>query len=835
VTIPLAAVLLALDLGVPHTHATRAAAAPVIDGRLDDAVWNTADLSQAFTQQYPLDGQPPSERTTMRVLYDDDALYIGFDCEQTNTPIFTRLTRRDRDSESEWISVQIDPRREGKAAFAFGVNVSGVLVDGLVTEPLNWNFDWDENWEARTARTATGWSAEFRIPLRVLRFDATQPVQSWGLQAIRYIAQHQEFDLWSYFPRDVANPLGHAGRLDDLRDLKAGGALELRPFATAQGRRLDATSQTSASGYDAGWSAGLDLKWHIAQDLTLDAAVAPDFAQVEADQVILNLTNYETFLPEKRPLFLEGTEVFSFPLQIFYSRRIGSAPPVSVLDGERLVNVPSAATIYGAGKLVGRLGQSWTIGALSALTGRNEVTVQDMNAARTTRLVAPVTAFNVFRLRRELGASGHVGVMGTAANALGTDGGYPASGIGMQLCPSGTVTAFGTPCFHDAYVGGVDGLWRSPSGDYVASGAFIQSLTRGGPSRDQLDGTKIPSGATAPGGWLRIAKEGGKHLLWSAAYTGAGRYLDYNDLGFMPRQNLHELKTSIGYRTLDPGRFTIETNSALEITQRRSLTGLDLGQLYELNTRLRLQNLWNLVVAADLAPARFDDREIGDGAALERGRYAGGRLELGTDPKRRVVVALSGQAQAIQNDARAVTTQGTLTLAVLPQFDISLTPQLTWSSGEPRYASLAVTAGDPYLFGKLAATSVGATLRASYTFAPRLSLQAYAQAFLATGHFTDLRSVSPALGPRISLDQVAMGAPFARALPTPDFEEAALNLNVVFRWEYRLGSTLFIVYSRSQVPTVSDFGLTAGLEPRALGRGASADVILVKLSYWWSS
>src|SRR5262249_16628484 len=153
-------------------------------------------------------------------------------------------------------SVQIDARNEGKASLAFSVNVSGVLLDGQITEPGNWNLDWDENWEAHTARTPAGWSAEFRIPFRVLRFDAKTPVQSWGLQVARYVAQNQEMDLWSYFPRDVANPLQHLGQLDEVHVPTHGGAVEVRPFALGKGQRLDATDVTSASGFGAGWSAG---------------------------------------------------------------------------------------------------------------------------------------------------------------------------------------------------------------------------------------------------------------------------------------------------------------------------------------------------------------------------------------------------------------------------------------------------------------------------------------------------------------------------------------------------------------------------------------------------
>jgi hypothetical protein len=805
-------------------------------------VWQLATPVELPTQQHPADGKPSTEKTRVRVLYDDEAVYVAFDCEQKNVPVIERLTRRDRDSESEWASVLVDPRNLGKVALMFGVNVSGVLVDSQITEPYVWNPDWDENWEAHSARTADGWSAEFRIPFRVLRFDPNTPVQSWGLQFARYIAQNQELDLWAYTPRDVANPLQHFGQLDDVHIPSRVGTLELRPFALGKGQRLDSTESTSASGYSAGWSAGLDLKWHVAPDLTLDAAAYPDFAQVEADQVILNLTNYETFLPEKRPLFLEGTDVFAFPLQVFYSRRVGLVPTTPTLrseagTSEKLVNVPSPATIYGAAKLVGRLNNDWTIGALTAVTARNEVLVEDTNTLmRSTRLVAPLSAYNVLRLRREIGSS-YIGLMATGATSFERDGGYPALMGGTQLCPSGATPALGSQCFRDSYVGGIDGLWRSDSGEWIANGAIIGTAIQGGQPTTQLDGVQIAPGARSLGGALRVAKEGGK-VLTSVSYTGAGRTLDYNDLGFMPRQNLHDVRASLGYRNVQATRWTIETNSALEVGQRRSLSGLDLGQLYTLSNHVKLQNFWNAFLALDAAPARFDDREVGNGIALERGRYLGARVEMATDPKRPFVVDLTGQAQAIQNGAQSIGMQATFLLSPVPQFDIALVPQLSWSTGEPRYTGL--TEGDPanptgYVFGNLTATSVGATLRANYTFAPRLTLQAYAQGFLAAGQFSDRRSVAAVPGQRVRLGDVA-AAPMAVApAATPDFEEAALNLNVVFRWEWRLGSTFFVVYSRSQVPQIAGAMEPVGLRPGALGRRDSADVLLLKLSYWWSS
>src|SRR5262249_7962345 len=161
---------------------------------------------------------------------------------------------------------------------------------------------------------------------------------------------------------------------------------------------------------------------------------------------------------------------------------------------------PSPATIYGAAKVVGRLGPAWSLGALSALTAENRVSVIDSMGVTASQIAAPTTAFNVLRLKRELGNAGHIGLIGTRASTFNDAG-----------------------AFRDSYVGGLDGRWRSQSADYVVGGAFIQSYIHGGVVDPQPDGTLIGPGASAPGGWFRVAKEGGKHLLWSAEYTGAGR------------------------------------------------------------------------------------------------------------------------------------------------------------------------------------------------------------------------------------------------------------------------------------------------------------------------
>jgi len=237
-----------------------------------------------------------------------------------------------------------------------------------------------------------------------------------------------------------------------------------------------------------------------------------------------------------------------------------------------------------------------------------------------------------------------------------------------------------------------------------------------------------------------------------------------------------------------------------------------------------------------VTPAHFDDREIGDGAALQRARAAGGRLEIYTDPRRPIAGSVISYTQLIAGGAFNTSVQASLILHLLPQLEIELAPQLTYTSGEPRYAGHEATTND-YLFGRLLARSAGATLRATYTFTPQLTLQTYAQLFLASGHFTDLGSVAAGgAGQQVTLAAIDGGrASGLMAATPPDFEEAALNVNVVLRWEYHLGSTIFLVYSRSQVPTVDTPSMPPQLNLQAVRSNAVVDVVLLKLAYWWAS
>ena len=500
---------------------------------------------------------------------------------------------------------------------------------------------------------------------------------------------------------------------------------------------------------------------------------------------------------------------------------------------------------------MGRIGPDWTVGALSALTGTNSLQFVNTTTGRyANRLAAPATAFNVLRLKRELGGAGHVGLIGTAANGFEGDRTYPTDAAhhghrssalrGRRL--RSVAAAFTMPT----------SAAPTPAGGHRPPttwprGAFIQSYVAGGPTQPvpELDGTVIGPGSTGSGGWLRVAKEGGRHLLWSAEYTGASRKLQYNDVGYMARQNLHHGKAALGWRTLDVGTYTLETTSALEVSDNRNLVGP------RSRHALRAQHpapAAQLLVGAPgrrLRPFAF--------------RRSRGRRRRGPASSRDIGAAGSSSTPIHAGDSPASLSNQTQILARrrlrhhhsgracsfmrCSELDLELIPLARWTAGEYRYIRQVTSATD-YYFGKLETKNASATLRATYTFTPQLTLQAYAQAFLAFGTFTDSKSIgrsaagaSP-VGTKITLANLA-AAPavsFAGA-DNPDFEDAAINLNLVLRWEYRLGATLYLVYTHSQIPTVplTDFAPPAGSSPSAFGHGQTSDVVLLKLSYWWAS
>jgi hypothetical protein len=415
--------------GGPSVSAARAREAVRLDGLLDEAAWSTAAPATGLRQREPREGAPATEATEVRVLYDDSTLYVGVRAlDREPDRVIARLLQRDRvlvagiDDRARWagddgVAILLDPFHDHRNAFLFATNPNGAEFDALVSdESAAYNSDWRGVWRVAARRTAEGWSAEFAIPFRTLRYPEAKG-QPWGFNVERMIRRRSEETLWSGWSRAEGglHRVSRAGHLHGLSGLPRSRLnLEAKPYGllgATEERRDDGTLPRETDV-----SAGVDVKWEVRSGLVLDGTVNPDFAQVESDDQVVNLTRFDVFLPEKREFFLENAGVFELgtrgffeppPFLLFFSRQIG----IKEDEGE----VP----VMGGVRLSGRVGKQ-TVGLLGI--------VQD------AAFGDPRTAFGAVRLKRDVGANGFVGAMVTDRRTR--DGGETDGGVDFSLWPT---------------------------------------------------------------------------------------------------------------------------------------------------------------------------------------------------------------------------------------------------------------------------------------------------------------------------------------------------------------------------------------------------------------
>jgi hypothetical protein len=829
----------------PSLDAVRTDKIVEIDGKLDEPAWQKAWVESNFVQNYPNEGKDPSEQTELRVLYDDEALYIGIRCyDREPRKIVSRLTRRDRDIDADKVVVSISSKNDKASAFTFQVNAANVQVDGTRFNDTDASTDWDGIWYSETSRDDKGWIAELAIPLAALRYsgDAT----SFGFQVRRYVERRQEIDEWSYVPRDAQGEVSYYGTLEGLTGVHAPRLVQIVPYDSRS--ITSRTQQGPLDGYQTGGRFGADIKIGITPALALDATVNPDFGTVEVDQVVLNLSTFETFFPEKRPFFLEGADLFTTPFQLFYSRRIGKTPADTAVAGTQVAPTPEGQ-ILSAVKLTGLLASRLSIAALDAVTEREDEIVQRApDQPRESVLVEPLTNFAVLRLRQEFSQNSWIGVMGTAVNRFEpANAAAPQPGDGCPMPYFGVLPILAPVkgrCTNDAYTGGIDTVLRTSDGTWGASGQVVGSLLEDGPGRLLPDGTLIRPGDPGWGLTARAGKYGGEHWLFDGDVDYVTPKLDVNDVGFGadalpvgPSRNQLHLDANLVLRTTKPAFGFQYTQLKLTYRYRAFAdTGkpASAGKSPALIWTGVLPSFWSLFAFLGPILPNYSERETRDGALSQSPLQWGWTFEITSDPRKAVTVDLIVMGQTT---ARGVSNLGTLTLGIRPAsfIELDLISDATWSYGDPRWVD---TEPNPdgsrtYFFQDLDSREWDALLRGTVTISPALSLQMYAQLFGASGHYGKATQAIGSGGhPVLDFDQ------FTPASVPPgvnaDFIETELNVNAFLRWQYRAGSALWVAYTRNQLNTPYDPMLDGAGRLRfdKVG-GPSTDVFLVKLSYLW--
>ncbi|HMA19917.1 MAG TPA: DUF5916 domain-containing protein, partial [Gemmatimonadaceae bacterium] len=398
----------------PKAVATRRRAPVTIDGRLDEDAWKAAQPITDFIQYDPNEGQPASEKTEARILVDDDAIYVGmrmFDREPQL--IQPQLARRDEAIDGDLVEVTFDSYHDHRSAYIFRLSAGGARRDATVLANGNQDNSWDAVWEGATTIDSLGWTAEFRIPLSQLRYNRNVLQQVWGLQLGRKIARKAEVDQFAFTPKSEQQGINRYGHLTGLGNLRSVKKIELVPYALAKTTNPSAAPNdpfTSRNEVKPGF--GLDAKIGLTSNLTLDATFNPDFGQVEVDPAVVNLSAFETFFPERRPFFVEGSSIFSFGemrsenssngYSFFHTRRIGREPQRFIGGPDvAFIDTPNETTIAAATKLTGRSAGGWSLGLLDAVTTREEARYRDVSGADHTATVEPLANYFIGRVTRD--------------------------------------------------------------------------------------------------------------------------------------------------------------------------------------------------------------------------------------------------------------------------------------------------------------------------------------------------------------------------------------------------------------------------------------------------
>jgi Domain of unknown function (DUF5916) len=769
--------------------------APRIDGRLDDEVWSLAQAIDDLVQNDPDNMKPPSERTVVQVAYDDRYFYVAARCFMRDASrITTGLGRRDNMPPSDLIRMTFDPRHDHLTAFTFDSNPSGVQADYSWYDDSRQNSDYDAVWEVATTIDEGGWNAEYRIPFSQLRFPAPgHDPMVWGFNVRRDIFVRGEFDRWVPTPRGAQGFVSRMGHLIFDETFTPPRRLELLPFTL--GRQVDVTAvRGTFSG-----SGGLDARLGLGTSATLAATLNPDFAQVEQDPAVLNLTVFETFFPEKRPFFLEDSKTFVLPYSqfpLFNSRRIGQSPGrIPLGSGDRLVSKPDQTTILGAAKLTGK-SSGWTYGALTALTSREYAQVESTTTdaaghaatVRTERLIEPRTSYNVARLQRDIGPS-NVGVIGTAV-------------VREQ--------------YADAYTGGIDYNLRWHRNLYTLGGHWVGSHA-------PFSATDVRDGF----GGASNLNYNGKHLSVYQHYDHFSRNFRNTDIGFLSsRVNKSDVDGEVDLIQPDPWKRI--RNSVLFVFSGEQWNGdrLVFNRYLGVGAGVQFTNFWRINANVSHDFHRLDDLDTRGGPPIVKPTDHFWNLFLSSDSRKRWGVNWNSSGTTDAEGGWGLSFGPSLRLQPSTRVQTSVSASFQPGHDVAQWITNTDVDGDgivDYVYGRLRRNVLSLTGRSTYAFTRDLTLEVYLQPFVAVGDYHDIRKLA-----RPSSFEFAP----ATLTYNPDFNRKSVRGNVVLRWEYIRGSALYVVWQTSR----SDASRPGVFSPlRDLGTGFSGNgtnVFMVKMNYW---
>ncbi len=811
----------------------------VLDGVLDDVAWGRADTGWGFRQVNPERFGEASVPTTFKVAYDNDAIYFAVACwEDDMANVNSYLSRRDEIEASDLVSIYIDPYHDRTTGYNFRVNPLGVQQDAYIYDNGRRDNDWNAVWESEVSSDEKGWYVEIRIPFSTIRFKPADDM-TWGLQVYRWLHGRGEDTGWVIWDRNSNGFVNRFGTLTGLQGVENPRKLEVLPYVVT--RHTDPAAEGDADQWNNFQNMGADFKYGLTSNLTLNASIQPDFGQVEADPAILNLSPFETYFQEKRPFFVEGARFFQHPdFNLFYSRRIGTGDPNS--------------RIRAAAKLTGKVGGDFSLAVLAATT----------DVAEAGKVHNPFISGNekshygLVRLGKEFDEGNHrFNLMGTVVKrneSSFADIGYFDSGAARIL--------------RDGYSGGMDFEMNFDDRMYNVRGSLVGTVVD--PFENKLDTGLSRETQFGTGGRMEMEKTSG---TWRGSLAGRWETdrLDPNDMGFLSAPDEKIVAAEGGYFYDADGQDSPFNHAKVELRSYRSWlyaanSGTDIstgdqawsydrshhqGSGVNFSTWVQHRSFhqaWIFMGRSTEGSDKYSTRGFGTDQDRQRGPLITnpGRYNIATggttDWRKPMSLNLKFSYNHGDEGMRSYRAGANLRWNQSQHFShnigigwsqVSNTDQ--WLFNEANDGSqpgVTGIGGVDYVFGKLDQTTTDITLRSNIIFNRDQSLQIYLQPFLTYGNY----SSASWLATPDSYDL----RPYDYEASLSDFEFGALNLNVVYRWEYRPGSTIYLVWTHGkQRYDERSFASNPETWKNDLDLGYPFDTepentVMAKFSYWFS-
>jgi len=832
-----------------------------VDGKLDEPAWQKATWQDDFTQYEPSEGKNPSQKTEFAILLDENYIYIGFKCWDNHPDsIVQRLTRRD-EMDGDFVAVQFDSYFDKRTAFSFMANAAGIKNDFIISNDGDEDNTWDPIWLVKTSRDDKGWYSEMKIPLTQLRFEGNSE-QTWGLQVGRSLFRKQEVSLWQPASKKTSGWVSQYGELKGLKNLKSRKIADLTPYVVARTDRFGKEQENpfKQTGKKNQLDVGLDGKLGLTNNLTLDFTINPDFGQVEADPSQVNLTSFETFFQEKRPFFIEGKNILSFPLNfgdgdlasenLFYSRRIGRRPHYDPeLADNEYVKAPEFTSILGAAKITGKTQKGWSMGILESLTSDEFADISDGHQRR--EMIEPFTNYTIGRVQKDFDKGNTLlGGMFTSVNRnLGEEQ--------LNYLHKTAITG-GFDFVHkwhnkdwefdlSTYFSRVEG---SPEAIKNTQESWIHNFQRPDASYLKLDTTR--TSLMGQGGKIVLGKNGGK-LKFIAATAWKSPGLELNDVGYMRQADDILEVVWVGYRIYEP--FSIFRYLNLNFNQwtEWNFGGESTGPGGNINVNTQLKNYWYVNFGTNVNGKGLSITELRGGPAL---KYSGSKnawVGVGTNDQKRLTAeaGFSVQHGNVKNSKQSYSTEVGFGYRPSKNLKITLSPAFSSNNDELQYVTQQDYSNKTdYIFARIHQKTLSASLRINYIITPNLSIQYWGQPFIATGKYSEFKRITNSRADKYT-DRFALlggnelsynvadeiynisdqtGNPLY-TFDQPDFNVKEFLSNMVVRWEYLPGSTIYLVWSQNRNQSVADGNFNMHNDLKTLFDNKPYNVFLLKMSF----